>query len=497
MGEALSDHVWQSTVCVLAAGLLAVSFRKDSARVRFLIWFTASAKFLIPFSLLVWIGGHVGPKAPATLHSSPAFEAAMAQIAGFATLLRINLAAPQLMNASSHAHWNGWAIAVLIWLLGVVYLIRRRALQWRDLRASARASIPLDVGSPIPVHETASNLEPGVFGIASPIVLLPAGIASRLSRAQLDAVLAHELCHWRRRDNLTFAIHNLVETLFWFHPFVWWLGTRLVAERERACDEAVIQSGNDRHTYAEGILQVCRLYVATPRCSSGVSGGALKRRVEEIMQNPVVDTLSIAKKSMLALAVSIFISVPVAVGLWGSPGAAQAEEADSSAVKHYGNSAWKFALDIPRNWIPSSWVANPARSGSADAPGPRMVTVMTFGATTGSDRMLILSHHTYDPAKETLETILESAEHDLPETGFVHMVPGEPITIGTKRAIRLDFERAPKDGEGIWYCRTYYIVGAHSAYILAFGARNIPATQRDAVFRLYDRMAKSFSFDDL
>jgi len=83
------------------------------------------------------------------------------------------------------------------------------------------------------------------------------------------------------------------------------------------------------------------------------------------------------------------------------------------------------------------------------------------------------------------------------KNGFVHFVPGEPITIGTKRAIRLDFERVPMIGEGIWYCRNYYIVGTHGAYILAFGARNITAARRDAVLEGYDRMAKSFVFRDL
>jgi len=54
----------------------------------------------------------------------------------------------------------------------------------------------------------------------------------------------HEVQHVRRRDNLAAAMHLVVEAIFWFHPLVWWLGARLVEERERACDEEVLRLGN-------------------------------------------------------------------------------------------------------------------------------------------------------------------------------------------------------------------------------------------------------------
>jgi bla regulator protein BlaR1 len=75
-------------------------------------------------------------------------------------------------------------------------------------------------------------------------LLLPAGITDRLTPPQLKAIVAHELCHVRRRDNLATALHMGVEALFWFHPLVWWLGARLMEERERACDEEVLLMGS-------------------------------------------------------------------------------------------------------------------------------------------------------------------------------------------------------------------------------------------------------------
>jgi beta-lactamase regulating signal transducer with metallopeptidase domain len=119
--------------------------------------------------------------------------------------------------------------------------------------------------------------EPGVFGVRRPVLLLPAGITDRLTPPQLKAIVAHELCHVRRRDNLATAIHMGVEALFWFHPLVWWLGARLMEERERACDEEVLLMGSEPETYAEGILKICELYLESPlRCVSGVTGANLR-----------------------------------------------------------------------------------------------------------------------------------------------------------------------------------------------------------------------------
>src|SRR5207247_4024707 len=137
----------------------------------------------------------------------------------------------------------------------------------------------------VEVRSSPGLLEPGVVGLFSPILLLPEGIAERLTPPQLEAVLGHELCHIRRRDNLTSAIHMIVEAVFWFHPMVWWIGARLVEERERACDEAVLSLGSEPHDYAEGILNVCKSYLESPlSCVSGVTGSDLKERIQGIRQ---------------------------------------------------------------------------------------------------------------------------------------------------------------------------------------------------------------------
>jgi hypothetical protein len=202
---------------------------------------------------------------------------------------------------------------------GAIALIRLRA--WRLIRAAVRASTPVEIPTvAIPTKAqvclSPGLLEPGVVGLLRPILLLPTGILTRLTPRQLEAVVAHELYHVKRRDNVTSAIHMIAEALFWFHPLIWWIGARLIQERERACDEEVLRLGNEPQIYAEGILNVCKFYKESPLvCVSGVTGSNLKKRIEDIMKNRVGLRLGLARKALLAVAAMAALAGPIAIGI--------------------------------------------------------------------------------------------------------------------------------------------------------------------------------------
>jgi hypothetical protein len=212
-------------------------------------------------------------------------------------------------------HLLPWILPA-VWLCGVLALALTWVRKWQRLRRTVRNAEPMTLLAEVPVLSSASLLEPGVFGIVRPVLLLPQGITERLSAAQLGTIVAHEMNHVRRRDNLTAAIHMVVETLFWFHPVVWWIKSRLLEERERACDEAVLQSGNKADLYAESILNVCKFYVESPlACVSGVTGSDLKRRIVRIMEEQVVNKLDFGRKLLLGLAATVALAVPITFGL--------------------------------------------------------------------------------------------------------------------------------------------------------------------------------------
>jgi TonB family protein len=206
-----------------------------------------------------------------------------------------------------------------VWALGFAAIAGEWAVRAQRVRALLRDSTARSAALPpvgdLEVRTTNGLLEPALVGIVRPVLLLPRGITEQLSQAQLAAVLEHELAHWRRRDNLTAAAHMLVEAVFWFHPLVWWIGARLVDERERACDEAVVRAGHDARAYAEGILNVCERYVASAlKCAAGISGADLKRRVIDIARNRAMRELPMQKKLLLGTFALGAVLVPIVFG---------------------------------------------------------------------------------------------------------------------------------------------------------------------------------------
>ncbi len=315
MPSYLLNHLWQSTLFVAAAGLLTLAFKENRAPVRYWLWFAASCKFLIPFSLLVTLGSQFEWRTAPVADQLPFVTVVeeISQPAGPpAPLPRLASVAP--------APSRGPAVLLGVWLGGLVVVVFAWARQWWSVRTALRSASPLDLNLPIRVVSSPARLEPGVFGVFRPILLLPNGIIERLTPSQWEAILAHELCHVRRRDNLTAAVHMMVEAIFWFHPLVWWIGKRLVDERERACDEEVLLTAGDPQNYAEAILNVCKLYVESPLvCVSGVTGSNLKKRIRAIMTERVAGDLNFAKKLALAVAGMAVLALPIVVGMFNAP----------------------------------------------------------------------------------------------------------------------------------------------------------------------------------
>jgi len=332
---ALVNHLWQSTIVAALALLLTQSLKKNQARVRYWVWMAASAKFLLPFSLLMDAGQWARSLITAPI-AKPSVAATIEQVAqpfqGSTTFDAVNTTLP--------AHGVALLPTILLaaWLCGVLPIAVRWARAWMRIREVVREATPAEIVADVPVAVSvpvlcsAALLEPGVFGILRPVLLLPKGILERLRPAQLRAIVAHEMCHVRRRDNLTFALHMITQAVFWFHPLTWWIGARLIEEREQACDEAVLEAGGEAEVYAEGILSVCKFYVESPlACAAGVSGADLKHRIARIMTAPITHQLNLTRKLLLGAAGFAAVALPLSLGLVRSVLAE--ERAEDTAAK--------------------------------------------------------------------------------------------------------------------------------------------------------------------
>lgn len=308
----LLDHLWQSTLCAAVAGALAWLLRRHGARVRYWLWFGATLKFLIPFSLLMAAGRIFALRS----------TAALAPIRSLPLLLNGQplMIPPGQSVLSPQASTFAWqALAMAAWGLGTLTLGAIWTRRWWHLRRLVRASQPMAIAAAVPVRSSASTLEPGLVGVLRPVLLLPAGLVDHLSEPEIRSIVAHELCHLRRRDNLTYFIHMVCQAVFWFYPLTWWLGRRLLIEREYACDEEVLASGHEPHVYSESIVKVCRYYVRAPADSTAGATGrdSIYARVQNIISGHRPIPLALAKRLLFAAAAVGIAIVPIVLGICG------------------------------------------------------------------------------------------------------------------------------------------------------------------------------------
>jgi beta-lactamase regulating signal transducer with metallopeptidase domain len=164
----------------------------------------------------------------------------------------------------------GWIDA--LWMVGVLALSVRGVGGWwliHRLRTSAMPQAPEAVHAAFQRISRAIGLRRSVLlrvssAIASPvtvgamraIVLLPVSAVTLLGPDELEVVLAHELAHVRRADFVWNLVQTLVETLFFFHPAVWWISGRIRHERELCCDDLALKICPNPVVYASALFHL-------------------------------------------------------------------------------------------------------------------------------------------------------------------------------------------------------------------------------------------------
>jgi TonB family protein len=162
----------------------------------------------------------------------------------------------------------GCAVAALRFLLGAGATSRmvRRAASAPYATSYARRTLDdlrqaLGVRRPVLVLESAAAPMPMMWGILRPVIVLPAG-AGEWQPERLHAVLLHELVHVQRRDLWAQAMAQAACCLYWFHPLAWLAARQLRKQRERACDDAVLNRGVAAPEYAGHLVDLVRAVAA-------------------------------------------------------------------------------------------------------------------------------------------------------------------------------------------------------------------------------------------
>ncbi len=327
---AMGNHLWQATAFAAVAGAATLLLRRNRARVRYGLWLAASVKFLVPFSLLVGLGGLL-PRPQRAVMAMPVYSAVDTAALPFAEM-PVEVA-PVKVHVSPMQRFEHLlpVVVAVVWLCGALVVLLVWGGRWRQVARTVRRAVRAEDGREVellrrveaamggrervPLVLSREQMEPGIFGVFRTVLIWPERLSERLDDEHIAAILMHELMHVRRRDNLTAALHMLVEAAFWFHPMVWWMGARMVEERERACDEAVVEMGSRPGIYAESLLKAVRFCVESPlACVAGITGADLNRRVRSIMTLRL-ERMTVGKKMVLAALGFLAIAAPVAFGI--------------------------------------------------------------------------------------------------------------------------------------------------------------------------------------
>jgi TonB family protein len=307
------EHLWQATLLGLFAIAVALLLRRAPARARYIVWLLALVKFAVPSALIAFAAKNFVFNRFAHLFVVDDSSADNLLIVREMAEPVLNPFAAMAGGTATEATTQSslYFLLAIVWVAGATVLfirsLQRRRKFWRVIETSQlldegrewrllqAAKLRLNVRRDIRLVVSPHVGEPGVWGAWRRITIaLPEGIGERLTDEELETVMLHELIHVARYDNLVSHFQMFVSCLFWFHPLVWIISRKLLEERERACDEAVVRACSQSEIYAASILKVLRFCLHSPVAGASSAGGAnLRRRLEYIMTGNANKTLSV------------------------------------------------------------------------------------------------------------------------------------------------------------------------------------------------------------
>ena len=288
LGWTLVHSLWQAAAAALVLWIALPRFR--AARQRY--WAAYTTLLTVLAAALVTFGWMYDPLPANITLEMPVLAGALSPFA----------MAPDVPSS----FWQtvaGWLEAyypaiVTVWMLGFAFFciqlagglyyvqhLRRRHNQpaegiWQEkLQVLA---VKISYSRPVQLLESALVQTPVAIGFFKPLILLPLGMVNRISAAEVEAILAHELAHIARRDWLFNLLQALIDALFYYHPAVWWISATIRAERENCCDDTAVTLTGNRLAYAKTLVRLQDLAknAKTPALALGIEGtpGLMRRR---------------------------------------------------------------------------------------------------------------------------------------------------------------------------------------------------------------------------
>ncbi|MEM8967363.1 MAG: M56 family metallopeptidase [Bacteroidota bacterium] len=341
VGWTLVHSLWVITLLALGLRLVLSLIPSKFAQLRYLA--AVSTLFCSIIALGV-IGFYVHQ--PTTTHTSQVSEHPVTivlytpdvadSIASISIIQQIN----RRLQVWLTPHLSG---ILIIWFSGVLFFLIRGAgnllylrrlthhdtqpisAQWQE--KVSQLSSTLKISRSLSVRVSPRIRAPFVVGFLKPVILLPISAFSQLSPEQLEAILAHELAHIRRWDDVVNWMQATVETILFYHPALWWISQLIRDEREKCCDDLAVATCGNAVVYAKALTQLETLPDSTSSFALALSrsGNGLLARVERLLQ-PGSQT---SKSSPMPATIMILLIAALLSSFWLDPIATQSSTMSS------------------------------------------------------------------------------------------------------------------------------------------------------------------------
>jgi D-alanyl-D-alanine endopeptidase (penicillin-binding protein 7) len=161
---------------------------------------------------------------------------------------------------------------------------RHRAdrLQWEA--SLARLARRFGVTRAVRLRIVDTLASPVTAGWWRPVVLVPASLVSGMPADLLGALLAHEMAHIKRHDYLVNLLQNVIETVLFYHPAVWWISNRIRSERELMADDLAARTLGEPRRLALALSELEKLQFSTHHLAQAANGGNLMERIQHLMR---------------------------------------------------------------------------------------------------------------------------------------------------------------------------------------------------------------------
>jgi bla regulator protein blaR1 len=217
------------------------------------------------------------------------------------TLSGINIDGNEFASVLETSLLDHSSVIMTLWLLGAGIFMSRLTGSWWYIQFltntgatvsglwNDRVSVltsQLGVTKMVRLIESTRIDTPFVAGVLRPVIFIPVGLTTGLSPQQLEAIFVHEIIHIKRNDYLVNLFQSVIESMYFFNPFVWMISNIIKTEREHCCDDAVVNFGADKRSYVIALasLEENRLYKNGLALSASANKNQLFNRIKRLME---------------------------------------------------------------------------------------------------------------------------------------------------------------------------------------------------------------------